>query len=60
MSPGVTEVKKHEGESAILECAVVADPAPVIVWKKDEISLSDNSRMTVLQNGSLQISSVEV
>ncbi|XP_053355561.1 contactin-4-like [Clarias gariepinus] len=58
---GANLLKSHilvkEGGDVLIDCRPKMSPRGLITWKKGSEALKENSRMTVLDNGSLRISS---
>ncbi|XP_060775259.1 contactin-4-like [Neoarius graeffei] len=59
---GANLLKSHilvkEGGDVLIDCRPKMSPRGLITWKKGNEALRENSRMTVLESGSLRISNV--
>jgi len=47
-----TWIHVGQGESAVLQCQVIANPRPKVVWYKDTMKLIESSRLHIHQVGS--------
>ncbi|XP_060054998.1 muscle, skeletal receptor tyrosine-protein kinase isoform X2 [Erinaceus europaeus] len=52
-------LKIVEGLKAVLPCTTMGNPKPAVSWIKGDSSLRDNSRIAVLESGSLRIHNVQ-
>ncbi|XP_076997788.1 muscle, skeletal receptor tyrosine-protein kinase isoform X2 [Tamandua tetradactyla] len=63
MKPKITRppinVKIIEGLKAVLPCTTMGNPKPSVSWIKGDTSLRENSRIAVLESGSLRIHNVQ-
>ncbi|XP_039096368.1 muscle, skeletal receptor tyrosine-protein kinase isoform X4 [Hyaena hyaena] len=63
MKPKITRppinVKIIEGLKAVLPCTTMGNPKPSVSWIKGESALRENSRIAVLESGSLRIHNVQ-
>ncbi|XP_055973278.1 muscle, skeletal receptor tyrosine-protein kinase isoform X5 [Sorex fumeus] len=63
MKPRITRppinVKIIEGLKAVLPCTTMGNPKPSVSWIKGESTLRENSRIAVLESGSLRIHNVQ-
>ncbi|XP_004600354.1 muscle, skeletal receptor tyrosine-protein kinase isoform X5 [Sorex araneus] len=63
MKPKITRppinVKIIEGLKAVLPCTTMGNPKPSVSWIKGESTLRENSRIAVLESGSLRIHNVQ-
>ena len=64
MKPSITIIKKNfscvAGERAVLEVEVTGKPTPLVSWRFHGCELpGDDSRIKVLDSGSLQIDNVQ-
>ncbi|XP_004372233.1 muscle, skeletal receptor tyrosine-protein kinase isoform X6 [Trichechus manatus latirostris] len=63
MKPKITRppinVKIIEGLKAVLPCTTMGNPKPSVSWIKGDTALRENSRVAVLESGSLRIHNVQ-
>ncbi|XP_054440509.1 muscle, skeletal receptor tyrosine-protein kinase isoform X2 [Pteronotus mesoamericanus] len=63
MKPKITRppinVKIIEGLKAVLPCTTMGNPKPSVSWIKGDSALRENSRIAVLESGSLRIHNVQ-
>ncbi|XP_020029390.1 muscle, skeletal receptor tyrosine-protein kinase isoform X6 [Castor canadensis] len=63
MKPKITRppisVKIIEGLKAVLPCTTMGNPKPAVSWIKGDTTLRENSRIAVLESGSLRIHNVQ-
>ncbi|KAM9641851.1 muscle, skeletal receptor tyrosine-protein kinase isoform 3-T3 [Trichechus inunguis] len=63
MKPKITRppinVKIIEGLKAVLPCTTMGNPKPSVSWIKGDTALRENSRIAVLESGSLRIHNVQ-
>ncbi|XP_023389225.1 muscle, skeletal receptor tyrosine-protein kinase isoform X4 [Pteropus vampyrus] len=63
MKPKITRppinVKIIEGLKAVLPCTTMGNPKPSVSWIKGDSTLRENSRIAVLESGSLRIHNVQ-
>nr|XP_027798788.1 muscle, skeletal receptor tyrosine-protein kinase isoform X1 [Marmota flaviventris] len=63
MKPKITRppinVKIIEGLKAVLPCTTMGNPKPSVSWIKGDSALRENSRVAVLESGSLRIHNVQ-
>ncbi|KAM4877075.1 muscle, skeletal receptor tyrosine-protein kinase isoform 8-T8 [Thomomys bottae] len=63
MKPKITRppinVKIIEGLKAVLPCTTMGNPKPAVSWIKGDSTLRENSRIAVLESGSLRIHNVQ-
>ncbi|XP_037653507.1 muscle, skeletal receptor tyrosine-protein kinase isoform X4 [Choloepus didactylus] len=63
MKPRITRppinVKIIEGLKAVLPCTTMGNPKPSVSWIKGDTALRENSRIAVLESGSLRIHNVQ-
>ncbi|XP_040860493.1 muscle, skeletal receptor tyrosine-protein kinase isoform X7 [Ochotona curzoniae] len=63
MKPKITRppinVKIIEGLKAVLPCTTMGNPKPSVSWIKGDNALRENSRIAVLESGSLRIHNVQ-
>ncbi|XP_006886992.1 PREDICTED: muscle, skeletal receptor tyrosine-protein kinase isoform X1 [Elephantulus edwardii] len=63
MKPKITRppinVKIIEGLKAVLPCTTMGNPKPSVSWIKGDTALKENSRIAVLESGSLRIHNVQ-
>ncbi|KAM5298644.1 muscle, skeletal receptor tyrosine-protein kinase isoform 2-T2 [Ctenodactylus gundi] len=63
MKPKITRppinVKIIEGLKAVLPCTTMGNPKPAVSWIKGDSALRENSRIAVLESGSLRIHNVQ-
>nr|XP_010586059.1 muscle, skeletal receptor tyrosine-protein kinase isoform X1 [Loxodonta africana] len=63
MKPKITRppinVKIIEGLKAVLPCTTMGNPKPSVSWIKGDAALRENSRIAVLESGSLRIHNVQ-
>ncbi|XP_008829335.1 muscle, skeletal receptor tyrosine-protein kinase isoform X7 [Nannospalax galili] len=63
MKPKITRppinVKIIEGLKAVLPCTTMGNPKPSVSWIKGDSALKENSRIAVLESGSLRIHNVQ-
>ncbi|XP_004677498.1 PREDICTED: muscle, skeletal receptor tyrosine-protein kinase isoform X3 [Condylura cristata] len=63
MKPKITRppinVKIIEGLKAVLPCTTMGNPKPEVSWIKGDSALRENSRIAVLESGSLRIHNVQ-
>ncbi|XP_053414649.1 muscle, skeletal receptor tyrosine-protein kinase isoform X2 [Nycticebus coucang] len=63
MKPKITRppinVKITEGLKAVLPCTTMGNPKPAVSWIKGDSPLRENSRIAVLESGSLRIHNVQ-
>ncbi|KAG8508560.1 Muscle, skeletal receptor tyrosine protein kinase, partial [Galemys pyrenaicus] len=52
-------VKIIEGLKAVLPCTTMGNPKPSVSWIKGDSALRENSRIAVLESGSLRIHNVQ-
>uniref|UniRef100_A0A673T593 Protein tyrosine kinase 7 (inactive) n=1 Tax=Suricata suricatta TaxID=37032 RepID=A0A673T593_SURSU len=50
----------EEGKPGYLHCLTQATPKPTVVWYRNQMLISEDSRFEVSKNGTLRINSVEV
>uniref|UniRef100_A0A8C3WWH0 Protein tyrosine kinase 7 (inactive) n=1 Tax=Catagonus wagneri TaxID=51154 RepID=A0A8C3WWH0_9CETA len=50
----------EEGKPGYLHCLTQATPKPTVVWYRNQMLISEDSRFEVSRNGTLRINSVEV
>ncbi|EAX04157.1 PTK7 protein tyrosine kinase 7, isoform CRA_d [Homo sapiens] len=50
----------EEGKPGYLDCLTQATPKPTVVWYRNQMLISEDSRFEVFKNGTLRINSVEV
>ncbi|XP_055262622.1 inactive tyrosine-protein kinase 7 [Moschus berezovskii] len=50
----------EEGKPGYLHCLTQATPKPTVVWYRNQMLISEDSRFEVFKNGTLRINSVEV
>nr|XP_004657060.2 muscle, skeletal receptor tyrosine-protein kinase isoform X6 [Jaculus jaculus] len=63
MKPKITRppinIKIIEGLKAVLPCTTMGNPKPSVSWIKGDSALRENSRIAVLESGSLRIHNVQ-
>ncbi|XP_049640541.1 muscle, skeletal receptor tyrosine-protein kinase isoform X3 [Suncus etruscus] len=63
MKPKITRppinVKIIEGLKAVLPCTTMGNPKPSVSWIKGDSALRENSRIAILESGSLRIHNVQ-
>ncbi|XP_078225314.1 inactive tyrosine-protein kinase 7 isoform X2 [Callithrix jacchus] len=50
----------EEGKPGYLHCLTQATPKPIVVWYRNQMLISEDSRFEVSKNGTLRINNVEV
>nr|XP_033782342.1 muscle, skeletal receptor tyrosine-protein kinase isoform X1 [Geotrypetes seraphini] len=63
MKPKITrppiDVKIVEGVKTVLPCTTLGNPKPSVSWLKGEMAVKENTRIAILESGSLRIHKVQ-